>query len=58
MFGRSFEPGLIMGMNVLSGKFFNDADAAVKILMKRKIKMLPEPIKGRKQVAKVINKYL
>ena len=58
MFGRSFEPGIIMGMNVLTGKFFNDADAALKILAKRKINMLPEPIKGRKQIAKVIKKYL
>ena len=58
IFGRSFEPGLIMGMNILSGRFFNDADVAVKILRKRKIKMLPEFIKGRKQVSKVIKKYL
>lgn len=57
-FGRSFEPGIIAGMNILTGKFFNDADAAVKILGKRKINMVPEFVKGRKQVAKVIKKYL
>ena len=57
-FGRSYEPGLIMGLNVLSGKFFNDSDIALKILGKRKIKMLPEIIKGRKSVGKVIKKYL
>ena len=58
MFGRSYEPGLIMGLNILSGKFFNDSDIALKILGKRKIKILPEIIKGRKAVAKVIKKYL
>ncbi len=57
-FGRVYEPGLIAGLNILSGKFFNDADIAMKLRGKRKIKLLPEIIKGRKQVAGVIKKYL
>lgn len=56
-FGRSYEPGLIMGLNVGTGRLFNDADIAVDILKKRKIKILPELIKGRKGLGKVIKKY-
>ncbi|MGM0366531.1 MAG: 4Fe-4S dicluster domain-containing protein [Actinomycetota bacterium] len=58
IFGRSYEPGLIMGLNVGTGRFFNDADIAVDILKKRKIKILPEMVKGRKKMGKVIKKYL
>ncbi len=56
-FGRSYEPGLIMGLNVGTGRFFNDADIAADILKKRKIKILPEFVKGRKEIGKVTKKY-
>jgi hypothetical protein len=56
--GRSFEPGLLMGLNILNGKFFNDMDLALDILKKRKIRMLPEFVKDRKQVSKTVKKYL
>ena len=56
--GRSFEPGLLVGLNLLSGKFFNDMDLALDILKKRKIKLLPEFVKDRKHITKTIKKYL
>ena len=56
--GRSFEPGLLMSLNFLSGRLFNDMDLALDILKKRKIKLLPEFVKGRKQITKIIKKYM
>ncbi|MHB1254186.1 MAG: 4Fe-4S dicluster domain-containing protein [Candidatus Humimicrobiaceae bacterium] len=57
-FGRSYEPGLILGLNVGTGRFLNDVDIAIDILKKRKIKVLPEFVKGRKKIGNVIKKYL
>lgn len=56
--GRSFEPGLLMSLNLLSGRLFNDMDLALDILRKRKIKLLPEFVKGRKNIAKNLKKYM
>lgn len=56
--GRSYEPGLIAGLNLISGKLLNDMDIAVKILGKRKIKFLPEFVKDRKGISKIVKKYL
>lgn len=56
--GRSFEPGLLMSLNLLSGRLFNDMDLALDILRKRKIRLLPEFIKGRKDIIKIIKKYM
>ncbi|MDD5658787.1 MAG: 4Fe-4S dicluster domain-containing protein [Actinomycetota bacterium] len=57
-FGRSYEPGLILGLNIGTGRFLNDFDIAVDILKKRKIKVLPEFVKGRKKISKATKKYL
>ncbi len=56
--GRSYEPGLLMSLNFLSGRLFNDMDLAPGILIKRKIRLLPEFIKKRKQITKTIKKYM
>lgn len=56
--GRSFEPGLLLGLNILNGKFFNDMDLALDILRKRKIRILPEFVKKRQDITKTINKNL
>ncbi|MFO7929714.1 MAG: 4Fe-4S dicluster domain-containing protein [Candidatus Humimicrobiaceae bacterium] len=58
VFGRSYEPGLIFGLNAATGRLFNDAGIGLDILKKRKIKILPELVKGRRKMAKVIKKYL
>ena len=56
--GRSYEPGLLMSLNFLSGRLFNDMDLAPGILSKRKIRLLPEFVKERKQITKTIKKYM
>ncbi|MCL4386172.1 MAG: 4Fe-4S dicluster domain-containing protein [Actinobacteria bacterium] len=56
-FGRSFEPLLIICLNFLNKTFFNDFDSALKILKKRKIKIIPELLKNRKEVSFIIKKY-
>ena len=58
IFGRSFEPLLIVFLNISNKKFFNDLDVAVKILKKRKIKLIPEFVKKRSDVSQIIKKYL
>jgi len=58
IFGRSFEPLLILSLNLLNKNFFNDFDIAVKILKKRKIRLMPEFIKKRNEVSKIVKKYL
>jgi len=58
IFGRSFEPLLILSLNLLNKNFFNDFDIAVKILKKRKIKLIPEFVKKRSDVSQIIKKYL
>ncbi|MBM3699461.1 MAG: heterodisulfide reductase subunit C [Actinobacteria bacterium] len=56
--GRSYEPGLIAGLNLISGKLLNDMDIAVKILGKRKINLIPEFVKDRKGISRIVKKYL
>ncbi|MCL5072493.1 MAG: 4Fe-4S dicluster domain-containing protein [Actinobacteria bacterium] len=58
IFGRSYEPALIMNLNLLSGKFFNDMDLALNILRKKKIKLFPEFVKDRAKLSKLVKKYL
>ncbi len=56
--GRSFEPLLIFSLNITNKRFFNDFDIALKILKKRKIKIIPEIIKNRGEVSKIVHRYL
>ena len=58
LFGRSYEPALIVSLNLMNGNFFNDFDIAINILKKKKIKLIPEVVKGRRSISKVIKKYL
>ncbi|MBM3705884.1 MAG: heterodisulfide reductase subunit C [Actinobacteria bacterium] len=56
--GRSFEPALILILNLLNGRFFNDMDLVPGILIRRKIKLVPELTRQRKEVSAIIKKYL
>ncbi len=56
--GRIFEPGLLLRLNLLNGRFFNDMDLVLGILKKRKIRLLPEFVKKRKNISKIINNNL
>jgi heterodisulfide reductase subunit C len=57
-FGRSFEPALILILNLFNKRFFNDMDLMPGILLRRKIKLLPEFTRQRKEVAEIIKKYI
>jgi heterodisulfide reductase subunit C len=58
LIGRSYEPLLILTLNLLNKRFFNDFELMPGILKRRKIKLLPEPVKGRKGIAETIKKHL
>lgn len=58
IFGRSFEPLLILSLNLVNKRFFNDFDIAIKILKKGKIRIIPELIKNRKDISEVVHRYL
>ncbi len=58
IFGRSYEPLLILILNLINKRFFNDFDIALKIIKKKKIKVIPELIKNRRDVSAIVNKYL
>jgi heterodisulfide reductase subunit C len=57
-FGRSFEPLLILTLNLLNKRFFNDLDLIPGILTRRKIRLIPEFTSSRKEVAKIIRKLI
>ena len=58
LIGRSYEPLLILTLNLLNKRIFNDFELMPGILRRRKIKMLPEPVKNRKEIFEIIKKYL
>jgi heterodisulfide reductase subunit C len=56
--GRSYEPLLILTLNILNRRFLNDFDLIPAILWKRKIRILPVWTKKRKEVSAIVKEYL
>jgi heterodisulfide reductase subunit C len=56
-FGRVFETGLLPLFGIKSGKPLTDMDLAPKVLGKGKLTLLPTRIKGRKEVAKIYERF-
>ncbi len=56
--GKSFEPLLILTLNLLNKRFFNDMDLMPGILLRQKIRLIPELTKNRKEIARIINKSI
>jgi heterodisulfide reductase subunit C2 len=56
-FGRVFETGLLPLFGIKSGKPFTDMDLAPKVLRKGKLTLLPTRIKGRKEVARIYERF-
>jgi heterodisulfide reductase subunit C len=52
--GRQFEGGLVGGYKLRTGHFFQDLDAAPKMMPK--LKLLPHRIKGQAAVARIFDK--
>ncbi len=55
MFGRVFEPLLILFYNFRSGQFFKDVDKAPQMLFEGNLTFFPETIKGIKEVRKIFS---
>lgn len=54
--GRIYETGLIGLWKAVSGKWFNDLSLGAKMFLKGKLPILPEKIKGRKEVRRLFRK--
>lgn len=52
-FGRVYEPGLIMGYNLMTIDPIKDIQFAPTMLLKGKVSPIPDLIKGRKEVKKI-----
>lgn len=52
-FGRLHETGLVLENNLRSGHLFRDAEFGMPMMLRGKIKVLPERIKGHKQVKEI-----
>ncbi|MBZ4659948.1 MAG: heterodisulfide reductase subunit [Desulfacinum sp.] len=57
-FGRVFETGLLAAYNMKSGKPMTDADLAPQVLRKGKLALLPHRIRGRKEVAAIVRRFM
>ncbi len=56
--GRLYELGLALTGNAASGKVTKDLDIGLPLLIKRKIKLLPPRIKGRRQIKLIFTRTL
>jgi len=55
-FGRSYEIGSIVIYNLKSGQPFHSADLGVKMMQRGKIKLLPDRIKGIKEIKDIFQR--
>ncbi|AVX20806.1 heterodisulfide reductase subunit C [Carboxydocella sporoproducens DSM 16521] len=53
-FGRVYELGLVIGLNLKTRNLFKDADLGWPMISKGKLNLLPHRIKGAKEVARII----
>ena len=54
--GRVFEPGLMAGYMLRTGRFFTDVDLAPPMLIKRKLAFKPHKA-GNGEVAEIFRRY-
>lgn len=54
--GRLYEVGLVVDYKMRTGTLMQDVPTAPKMLMKGKLKPIPEMIRGRKKVASIMHK--
>lgn len=54
--GRSYEVGLVVDYKLRSGNLFQDIQLVPAMLQKGKLPLLPEMIKGRKEVSAIFSK--
>jgi len=56
--GRVHEMTMVLNYNLRSGRWFQDALKSPKLLLDRKITIMPEKIKGRDEVEKIFKRAL
>jgi heterodisulfide reductase subunit C len=54
--GRSYEIGLVAGYKARTFNLFQDLDVAPSMFLKGKLPILPEMIKGKKQMSDIFSK--
>lgn len=52
-FGRTYEAGLLLQYNTMTGQYLKDAELGLPIFLKGKVHLLPGKIKGRDAVKKI-----
>jgi heterodisulfide reductase subunit C len=57
LFGRTYEMGLMAEYMLRSGRIFTDLELTPSVLMRGKLPFTPHPIQGRKQVARIFERF-
>ena len=55
-FGRTYEAGILLTHNFLTGQFFKDAELGLPMFKRGKLGILPNKIKGREEVKKIFER--
>lgn len=55
-FGRTYEAGLLLQHNLLTGQFFKDAELGLPMMKRGKLSFFPEKIKGRDEIKKIFER--
>ncbi|MDD2511013.1 MAG: 4Fe-4S dicluster domain-containing protein [Syntrophomonas sp.] len=55
-FGRTYEAGLLLQHNLLTGQLFKDAELGLPMMQKGKLSFFPEKIKGREAIKKIFER--
>jgi len=55
-FGKSYEAGILMQHNILTGQFFKDAELGLPMMRRGKVSIFPEKIKGRDAIKKIFER--
>lgn len=55
-YGRTYEAGLLLQYNLTTGQLFKDMELGLPMMKRGKVGVLPETIKGRKEVKKIFER--
>lgn len=55
-YGRTYEAGLLLQYNMSTGQFFKDTELGIPMMLRGKVGILPEKIKGRDEIKKIFER--
>ncbi len=55
-FGKAYEAGLLLRYNLITGQLLKDMELGLPMMMRGKVGVLPERIKGRNEVKKIFER--